>query len=157
MAKAAAQIFRHRDDIVETWRTSAGATVEKDTLVIQSGVPGIALTSTTGVSAPAVTIGPFTLSGQTREGASNWKADRGSGASLERAFGVALDGTWEFTGVVSTGTTPAPITTGQSTPVYVTSAGALTLESTGNTKVGRVNYPATYKRAAGKLPVKIGA
>ena len=154
MAKATAQILRHNDRIVETWRTpNTSTTVEKDTLVIYNGVPGVALTATTGVTAPAVTIGQFTLTGQTREGASNWKANDATGL----AFAVALDGTWEFTGVVSTGTTPAPTTTAQLTAVYAKANGDLTLESSGNTRVGRVNYPASYTRAAGKLPIKIGA
>jgi hypothetical protein len=69
---------------------------------------------------------------------------------------VAFDGTWEFDGVVSTGTTPAPTSTAQDTLVYITSADALTLESSGNTVYGAVDYPKDYHKVAGTLPVRIG-
>ena len=69
---------------------------------------------------------------------------------------LAFDGTWEFAGVVSSGTTPAPTTTADRTQVYITSGGALTLASSGNTLYGRVDYPLDYNKRAGYLPVQIG-
>lgn len=69
---------------------------------------------------------------------------------------LAYDGTFEFEDVVSSGTTPAPTSTTLGTAVYITSAGALTLASSGNTAYGRVDYPTDYNKRAGILPVRIG-
>lgn len=69
---------------------------------------------------------------------------------------VAFDGTWEFTGVVSSGTTAVPTTTAQDTLVYITSGDALTLASSGNTVYGAVDYPIGYHKAAGRIPIRIG-
>jgi hypothetical protein len=70
---------------------------------------------------------------------------------------LAYDGTFEFAGVVSTGTTPVPTTTPDRTLVYITSAGALTLVSSGNTIYGRVDYPIDYYKVAGVLPIAVGS
>lgn len=63
---------------------------------------------------------------------------------------LAYDGTWEFS---VTGATTA---TTQGAQVYITSGGALTTSSSGNTAYGRVDYPLDYLKVAGKLPVRIG-
>lgn len=70
---------------------------------------------------------------------------------------LAYDGTWDLD-VVSSGTTPAPITTAPGVKVYIIAAtGVLTLASSGNVFYGTVdNVPDYYKRV-GKLPVLIGA
>ena len=70
---------------------------------------------------------------------------------------LTYSGTWEFAGVVSTGTTPAPTSTANGTEVYITSADALTLEAGTNTLYGYVDYPLDYNKRAGILPVRIGA
>lgn len=151
MAVATGQAFSHTDALVKTWKFAAAT--PKYTLAVQNGVVGVSLTSTTGLAGVDTTvIGPYTITEPKGFGVGNDKAT----AIGEFAAGVALDGTFEFAGVVSTGSTPAPTTTAQNTPVFVTGAGALTLEAAGNTRVGTVNYPATYTKAAGKLPVAIG-
>jgi hypothetical protein len=69
---------------------------------------------------------------------------------------LAYDGTYEFAGVVSTGSTPIPVSTADRVQVFITSAGALTLVPTGNTAYGRIDYPIDYLRRAGIVPVQIG-
>lgn len=64
---------------------------------------------------------------------------------------VAFDGTWEFE---VTGATTA---TAQDSAVYITGAGALTTTVGSNTLFGYVDYPVGYFKAAGRLPVRIGA
>lgn len=151
MARATSQVFAHTDALVKVWPLAAAA--EKNTLVVNNGVIGITLTRTTGVAgADEIEVGPYTVSRPKFAGVGNDKAT----AVGPIAAGVALDGTWEFEGVVSTGTTAVPTTTAQGTPVFVTSAGDLTLVNTSNTRAGIVNYPATYNKVAGKLPIAIG-
>lgn len=151
MAVATQSVFSHTDALVKIWKFATAT--PKYTLAVQSGVVGVSLTNTTGLTGTNDTnLGPYKISEPKGFGVGNDKAT----AIGEFAAGVAVDGTFEFTGVVSTGSTPAPTTTAQNTPVFVTSAGALTLDATGNTRVGTVNYPATYTKAAGKLPVAIG-
>lgn len=70
---------------------------------------------------------------------------------------LAYDGVFEFSGVVSSGTTPAPTSTAQGTKVYITSGGALTLASSGNTFYGEVDYPLDYAKVAGVLPIRVGS
>jgi hypothetical protein len=155
MAAAVAneELFRHSDERVETWKIPATA---KNTLVLQAGGRvGVTLTDTTGIT-KSVEYKPYTVSGIPTEGASNWKADESP--SL-RAVGVATDGTWTFPGVVQTiaGAAATPTSTAQGTKVYATSGAVLTLESSGNTYVGFVNYSALFTKAAGVLPIKIGS
>jgi len=128
----------------------------KHTLLIQSGRPLVTLADTVGVAKPAYEIGQYSISGITNPGTSYEEIEAPAG---KRGVTVATDGTFEFGSIVVTvaGNAPAPITTDQGTPVYVTSADKLTLEPSGNTKVGRVNYTSQPKKTAGVLPVKIGA
>ena len=151
MAIATDQVFAHTDALVKTW----GFTVAtpKYTLAVQGGVVGVSLTPTTGLAGvDEIEVGPYKVSRPKPAGVGNDKAT----AIGTFAAGVAVDGTFTFTGVVSTGTTPAPTSTAQGTPVFVTGAGELTLVATSNTRVGVVNYPATYNKAAGVLPIAIG-
>ena len=151
MAIATDQVFSHTDALVKTWGFAAAT--PKYTLAVQGGVVGVSLTPTTGIVAPNITdIGPYKVNAPIAAGVGNDKAT----AIGTFAAGVAVDGTFTFTGVVSTGSTPAPPSTAQGIPVFVTAAGELTLVATGNTRVGVVNYPATYNKAAGKLPIAIG-
>lgn len=151
MAVATASVFSHTDALVQTW--SFTAPTPKGTLAVRDGVVGVTLTNTTGITARKVTeIGPYQISEPTEAGVGNDKAT----SIGQYAAGVALDGTFTFRDVVSTGTTPVPTSTPQSTPVFLTAGGALTLVSTSNTRVGTVNYSATYQKAAGKLPIAIG-
>lgn len=151
MAVATASVFTHTDALVKTWDFTDPT--PKYTLVVRNGVVGVTLTNTPGITARKVTeIGPYEVSEPTEAGVGNDKATS-IGA---RVAGVAIDGTFTFRDVVSSGTTPVPTSTPQGTPVFVTSAGALTLAASGNTRVGVVNYSATYQKAAGKLPIAIG-
>lgn len=151
---ATQEVFAHTDAQVETW--NLGAATPENTLVKQPGSErfGVTLTDTTGVAKPdKVIYGNVKITGVTQPGVGNEDAT----AIGNFPAGVATDGTWEFEDVVSTGTTPVPTSTAQGVVVYATAALALTLDSSGNTRVGVVNYPATYTKAAGTLPVKIGA
>ena len=151
MAIATQEVFAHRRSTI----VKAPAATRANTLLLDNGRPVVTLTDTTGVARPDknIVIGNLTVSGFVAPGVGNEEAEPVIG---EFAVGAALDGTWEFEGVVSTGTTPTPTTTAQGTPVFVTGAGALTLASSGNTRVGVVDYTASYDKAAGKLPVAIG-
>ncbi|UOE45982.1 hypothetical protein [Agromyces larvae] len=153
---ATQEVFAHTDALVETW--GIGAATRQNTLVKQAGSNrfGVTLTDTIGVARPDLDktlYGDVKITGVTQPGVGNDKAT----AVGTYATGVATDGTWEFESIVSTGTTPAPTTTAQGAVVYATGAGALTLEAASNTRVGVVNYPATYAKVAGTLPVKVGA
>lgn len=151
MAVATASVFSHTDALVKVWNFAAPT--PKGTLAVQNGVVGVSLTNTTGLTGRKVTeIGPYEISEPTPAGVGNDKAT----AVGQYAAGVAIDGTFSFTDIVSSGSTPVPTSTAQGTPVFLTSAGALTLAASGNTRVGVVNYPATYQKAAGKLPIAIG-
>lgn len=151
MAIAIGSTFSHTDTLVKTWAFTAAT--PKGTLAVQNGVVGVTLTNTTGLAGRKVTeIGPYQVSEPIAAGVGNDKAT----AIGQYAAGVAIDGTWPFAEIVSSGSTPVPTTTPQGTPVFLTSAGALTLAASGNTRVGVVNYPPTYNKAAGKLPIAIG-
>lgn len=63
---------------------------------------------------------------------------------------VAFNGTFQFE---VTGATTA---TAQDAVVYITSAGALNLTASGNTRYGTVDYPVGYFKADGVLPVRVG-
>jgi hypothetical protein len=147
MAVATQEVFLHTTALVETW--DVGAATPERTLVESGGRYGITKTDTVGVIKPDKTLyGNVKVTGYSRPGFSNDKAT----TIGTYAVGVAVDGTWEFTGI--TGVTTS---TAQGTPIFVTSAGALTATASGNTRIGVVNYPATYTRAAGVAPIKIGA
>jgi len=139
-------VFASTDSRREIW--TVAAEVASGTPLINNGVAGVALTASGG-STKSVTVGPYTVDGIPNGGVGL--------AALE--VSVATDGTFVFTGVKATdGTAAAPTTTAQETPVYITSGGVLSLQSTGNTLYGRVNYPHQnkYVKVAGSLPVKIG-
>lgn len=151
MAKALRETFAYTDELTEVW--TLDAPTPQYTLVVQNGVAAVTLADTEGVAGKSKVYGALTVSGIVRPGVSN--RDVTSGGAGKYGVGVALDGTWTFDQVVSSGSTPAPTTTTQGTKVYVTSAGALTLDSSGNTLVGRVNYIANPTKVAGTLPVKL--
>lgn len=153
---ATQEVFAHTDAKVEIWGL-VDAHAERS-LVKQAGSEryGVTLTDTVGVVKPAKTIyGNVQVTGITQPGVGNEDVT----SMGTHAVGVALDGTWEFEGIVSTGTTPAPTTTPQGTVVYAEPDGDLTLEDGGgaNFRIGPVNYPGTYAKVAGTLPIQIGA
>lgn len=151
MAVSTGEVFAHTPALVKTWDMTEET--PKGTIAVQSGIVGVTLTDTVGVAKPdEVIYGDVKITGITQPGAGNAEAI----AVGDFAAGVAIDGTWEFEEIVSSGTTPVPTSTAQNTPVFITSGGALTLVSTSNTRVGVVNYPGTYSKAAGKLPIAIG-
>lgn len=149
MAVSTGEVFAHTPKLVKIWDFAAAT--PKGTLAVQSGIVGVTLTDTEGVAKPDETIyGNVKVTGITQPGASNYKAT----AVGDFATGVAIDGTWEFEGI--TGATTA---TTQNTPVFMDpTTGALTLTSDGadDVRVGVVNYPGTYAKVAGKLPIAIG-
>jgi hypothetical protein len=152
MAVATQEVFGFRKSTI----VKAAAATPKGTLFIDAGGrPVVTLTDTKGVTRTDknIEIGNITISGFVAPGVGNEEAEAVIGTY---AVGAALDGTWEFESVVSSGTTPVPTSTAQGTPVFITGAGALTLASSGNTRVGVVDYPASYNKVAGTLPVAIG-
>lgn len=121
-------------------------TVSGDPLLI-GGRPAVALTSRAGATKSFTTPQGYTLSG----------VESGGVGNATNSATVAFDGTYEFEGVVSSGTTPVPTSTAQDTAVYITEAGALTLVDTNNDLFGHVDYPPDYHKVAGTLPIRIGA
>ena len=102
--------------------------------------PAVAITDRGGA------VKTFSLGGLTVGGFPN----DGVGLAPDEAS-VAFDGTWEFP------VTGATTGTAQDAPVYITGAGALTTTVGSNTLFGYVDYPKDYHKAAGRLPVRIGA
>lgn len=146
-AVATQEVFAHSDEATEIW-TVPSAT-PKGALVKEGDAFGITLTRAAGGDAvDTIELGPYKVTGKKTVGVSNEAVE----AIAAPAVGITLNGTWEFENVNG-----ADLTTAQRTPVYVTPGGALTLTATSNTKVGVVNYPGTYAKVAGTLPVKIGA
>lgn len=153
MTVATQNVFAHTDALVETW--DLGAATPQNTLVQQEGSErlGVTLTDTIGVTKPAKTIyGSVTINGITQPGVGN---DEALSVSTDGfAAGVAIDGTWKFP------VAGATVDIAQGTPVYFDpTAGTLSLTDDGvdDVRAGVVNYTATYAKAAGVLPVKIGA
>ena len=102
--------------------------------------PAVAVTDR-GDAVKSFTLGGLTVSGSPSGGVS-LAPDEAS---------VAFDGTWEFA------VTGATTGTAQDSAVYITGAGALTTTVGSNTLFGYVDYPKDYHKAAGRLPVRIGA
>lgn len=145
MAVATQAVFSHTDSLVEIWDVAAATPALS--LVSKNGRYGVTLTNTKGVTpAESVTVGPYTVSRPVPAGVGNEKVTAIGGFPT----GVATDGTWEFESINGVTTSTA-----QSTPIYITSGGALTTTATSNTKIGEVNYPASYHKVAGVAPVKI--
>lgn len=63
----------------------------------------------------------------------------------------AFDGTFEFA------VTGATTTTASEVPVYITTAGGLTLTEGTNVLYGVTDYPVDFRKEAGRAAVKIGA
>ena len=129
------------------------ATVTSGTPVLdpEDSRPAVALTNS-GDSTKTITAADIPLGG----GVTSITYKNGGVGLTGKQVTLAYDGTWEFDGVVSSGTTPAPTTTPAGSQVYITSGGALTLAASGNTAYGRVDYPLDYNKVAGILPVRIG-
>lgn len=153
MAVATQEVFAHTDALVQIW--DIGAAAPARTLLIKSGVVGVTLTNTSDLSSEdEITVGPYTVSRKKPGGVGN---DKATAIDATQAAGVAIDGTWEFEDVLNADeNNPSGADIAQSAVVYVTSGGAVSLKSAGNTRIGVVNYPATYEKAAGVLPVAIG-
>ncbi|MEV5068864.1 hypothetical protein MRBLMI12_000420 [Microbacterium sp. LMI12-1-1.1] len=148
-AVATQAVFSHTDAIVEIWDVPAGT--EKHSLIKQASSDryGVTLTRAPGGTAiDEIELGPYAVRRPKPAGVGGDAAE----AIGEFASGVALDGTWEFPSVAG-----ATLATEQGTPVYIEADGDLTITQDTNVQVGTVNYTATYAKAAGKLPVKIGA
>lgn len=157
MAIATQEVFLHTGAKVVLH--DAGAATPERTLVKLAGNDrfGVTLTDTKGVTKPAKTLyGSVQVTGVTQAGLGNEKATAISATGF--AVGVATDGTWEFEGAAAAadGTGTSAIGTAQGAPVYFhAGTGKVTTASVTNNLVGYVNYPATYVKAAGTLPVRL--
>lgn len=110
----------------------------------KAGIPAVTVTASADYTV-SETVGPYTISGINR-----------GGASLKaQEVTLAYDGTWEFPEADITGLTAAAAE--NDAKVYITSAGALTSTAGSNTLYGRVDYPHDYDRTRGLIPVQIGA
>lgn len=129
------------------------ATVEAGTPLLDpaDSRPAVALTNS-GDSTKTVTTADIPIGG----GVTTLTYPNPGIGLIGKETTLAYDGTWEFAGVVSSGATPAPTSTAMGVQVYITSGGALTLSSSGNTAYGKVDYPIDYNKRAGYLPVRIG-
>lgn len=158
MAVATQEVFYHTDAKVVLH--DAGGSVPARTLVKLTGNDrfGVTLTNSASISGTdSQVIGPYTVSRPKQGGIGNSKA---TAIDATDATAVAVDGTWEFDGVASAadGTGTASASAAQGSAVYFHSGtGKLTTASVSNNLVGYVNYPATYTKVAGTLPVQIGA
>lgn len=114
--------------------------------------PGVPELNKAGL--PVVTItgsADYTISVPGPSGTTISGIPRGGVGLTGQQVTLACDGTWEFP---VTGATAA---TAQGTKVYLTAAGALTTTSASNTEYGYVDWPPTYDRTRGVVPVRIGA
>ena len=113
-----------------------------DALLV-NGRPAVALTDRGDGTAVRTTNLPAGVSSITyATGGASLAADEAS---------LAFDGTFEFE---VTGATTA---TDNDVKVYITSAKVLTLTVGSNTLYGYTDYPVSYKKVAGRAPVRIGA
>lgn len=108
---------------------------------------------------PAVTVtgsGDYTIS-ETFPGIGTLTGIQAGGVGLEgKEVTLADDGTWEFNAAEFGGTLPSGANVTQGKPVYITSAGVLTVTAGSNTKFGEFDYPKDYDKTRGFLPVRIG-
>jgi hypothetical protein len=143
-------IFKYEEKNTRV-RTLAATTLSGSPLLDPDDArPAVALTNS-GDATKTVTTADIPIGG----GVTTLTYPNGGVGLIGKETTLAYDGTWEFD-VVSSGTTPAPTSTANGTQVYITSANALTLASSGNTAYGKVDYPTEYNKVAGKLPVRIG-
>lgn len=113
--------------------------------------PGTPVVSTADL--PAVTVtgsGDYTVSEPGFGGTTISGIARGGVGLVGQEVTLAFDGTWEFP------VTGATATTAQGTAVYLTSGGTLTTTAGSNTAYGYVDWPPTYDRTRGVVPVRIG-
>lgn len=117
-----------------------GATIAPGTPVISTaGLPAVAVTGSADYVV-SEEVFQYTVSGIPA-----------GGVGLEgQQVTLAFDGTWEFP------VTGGSATTAQGTAVYRTSAGALTTTEGSNVAYGYVDWPPTYDRTRGVVPVRIG-
>lgn len=144
----------YKYDEKKTRVRTLAATVQSGTPLLDpaDARPAIALTNS-GDATKTVTTSDIPIGG----GVTTLTYPNGGVGLVGKETTLAYDGTWEFDGVVSSGTTPAPTSTAQGVQVYIiTATGALTLASSGNTAYGKVDYPTDYNKVAGVLPVRIG-
>jgi len=118
-----------------------GATIAPGTPVIsKSGLPAVAVTGSADYVTSETVFG-YTVSG----------IPAGGVGLKAQEVTLAFDGTWEFP------VTGGSASTAQGTKVYRTSAGALSTTEGSNTLFGYVDWPPSYDRTRGVVPVRIGA
>lgn len=87
---------------------------------------------------------------ETLPGGETFTGPSGGFGNLADSATVAFDGTYEFP------VTGATTSTANEVEVFITSAGDLTLTSSGNTHFGWTDYPRDYFKRASIAPVRIG-
>lgn len=134
--------------------TDSDNRVETLAATYQPGLPVLSLASKPAVTVTAsgdatrseVIPGVGTLSG----------VPNGGAGLVGKQVTLAFDGTWEFLATSFTGTAPNPTTIAQGTAIYITSGMLLTTTLTANTLYGYVDFPPTYNKTRGFVPVRIG-
>lgn len=146
------EIYKYTEKLTRV--RTLGATVDSGVPLLDplDSRPAVSLTAS-GDFAKTVTSANIPLGG----GVTSLTYTDGGAGLIGKETTLAYDGTWEFAGVVSTGTTPVPTTTAGGTKVYITSGLALTLVSTSNTFYGTIDYPIDYNKRAGIVPVRVGS
>jgi hypothetical protein len=138
-------IYKYDEKKTRVRTLSATVTAGTPLLDPSDSRPAVALTNS-GDATKTVTTADIPMGG----GVTTLTYPNG-GASLDgKETTLAYDGTWEH---AVTGVTTE---TAQGAQVYITSGGALTTSSSGNTAYGRVDYPTDYYKRAGIAPVRIG-
>lgn len=137
---------KYTESLTREWIVPSGT--QAGTLVIHanSNQVGVTLTARGDSTKSYTTPQGYTISGIPNGGVGN-KANSAT---------VAVDGSWLFpvAGVANGDTSAGGSATPAGTPVYRTSAGALNLTATGNTKVGYID---DGRIVGGVAPVLIGA
>lgn len=136
----------HRAELLSAITYPTGLTT------IQSGVPVVIGTR------PAVSLTADGAATKTKSnpvpGITSVTYENGGASLADAQATFAFDGTFDFA------VTGALTTTARNTEVFITIAtGALTLTDAGATEIhyGWTDYPESYRKTAGRAPVKIGA
>lgn len=117
---------------------------------IQPGVP-VLFPEGAAVSLTASGNGTVTQTTGLPTGVTSITFKNGGVGNLEGAASFAFDGAWDLP------VTGATTSTKKGVPVYITTAGALTLTESTNTLFGFTDYPRDYAKVSGRAVVRIGA
>jgi hypothetical protein len=147
---AVSQIFAPTQNRCRARALSTIATPTSTPTTIQPGVP-VRFADGPAVSLTASGNGTVTQTSNLPAGLTSITYENG-GASLDDGeASFAFDGTFEFA------VTGATTSTASGVEVYITTGGTLTLTVGTNTHYGWTDYPKSYRKEAGRAPVRIGA